>query len=231
MVKINHAMLLAAGFGTRMQPLSNATPKPLIEVGGKPQIRYIYDTIKSAGVENVVVNAHHLHEQVVEYFKPLGATVIVEDEILETGGGVLNALDSLGDVFVVSNTDSIVIDNNQNFIKKMADNFTDDIDALLLMVDKTNATNYTGTGDVDIDENGNITRNKNGGYVFCGVQILRKSAFDGMVNGNFSLNVIYDKLVQAGRLKAMIHTGDWYHISTPEDVKKANDISVKNGGL
>ena len=232
MVKINHAMLLAAGFGTRMKPLSDTTPKPLIEIGGQPQIKYIYDTVTNAGIENIVVNAHHHKEQVVSYFADFkNTTVVVEDEILETGGGVLNELDNLGEAFVVSNTDSIVIDNNKNFINHMIENFTDDIDGLLLMVDKTGATNYTGSGDVDIDELGNITRNQNGQYVFCGVQILRKSAFEGVSSGNFSLNVIYDKLIGAGKLKAIVHTGDWYHISTPEDVEKVNKIYQQQGGL
>ena len=229
MVKVNSAMLLSAGFGTRMKPLSDTTPKPLIEIGGQAQIKYIYDTIVGAGIENIVVNTHHHSEQVISYFAGFkNTTVVVEDEILETGGGVLNAIDKLGDVFVVSNTDSIVIDNDKNFINYMIDNFTDDIDGLLLMVDKTQATNYTGSGDVDIDELGNITRNENGQYVFCGVQILRKSAFDGLEKGKFSLNVIYDKLIVAGKLKAIVHTGDWYHISTPDDVERVNKIYAKN---
>ena len=225
MVKVNSAMLLSAGFGTRMKPLSDTTPKPLIEIGGQAQIKYIYDTVVGAGIENIVVNAHYHSQQVVEYFSDFkNTTVVVEDEILETGGGVLNAIDKLGDVFVASNTDSIVVDNNKNFINHMIDNFTDDIDGLLLVVDKSQATNYTGSGDLDIDDGGNIVRNENGQYVFCGVQILRKSAFDDLPQGKFSLNVIYDKLIVAGRLKGLVHTGDWYHISTPDDVERVNKI-------
>ena len=227
MNKINSAILLGAGFGTRMKPLSNITPKPLIEVCGKPQIRYIFDTIVDAGIENIFVNTHYLSDKMADYFKDHDATLIFENEALETGGGVKNALNHLGDIFVVANTDSIVISDKQNFINKMIQEFDDSMDGLLLLIDKEKASNYTGTGDLNIEENGNVIRNSNGKYVFCGVQILRKSCFYDTPDGAFSLNLIYDKLQKKGRLKTLIHTGNWYHISTPQDV----DIVNKKGKL
>ena len=222
MKKINNAILLGAGFGTRMMPLSKTVPKPLIEVCGQPQIKYIFDTVADSKIKNIFVNAHYLSDKMVDYFKDLDVTLIVEDKVLETGGGVKNILDHLGDVFVVANTDSIVIPDKNNFIDEMIQDFDDSVDGLLLVIEKEKANNYTGTGDLDIGENGNVIFNPNGKYVFCGVQILRKSCFDDTPDGAFSLRLIYDKLEQKNRLKALVHTGKWYHISTPEDVDAVN---------
>ena len=136
MKKINNAILLGAGFGTRMMPLSKTVPKPLIEVCGQPQIKYIFDTVADSKINNIFVNAHYLSDKMVDYFKDLDATLIVEDKALETGGGVKNLLDYLGDVFVVANTDSIVIPDKNNFINEMIQDFDDSIDGLLLVIEK-----------------------------------------------------------------------------------------------
>ena len=222
MKKINDAILLGAGFGTRMRPLSKTIPKPLIEVCGQPQIRYIFDTIVDSDIDNIFVNTHYLSDKMIDYFKDLDATLIVEDKLLETGGGVKNILNYLDDIFVVANTDSIVVPNKYNFINEMIKEFDDSMDGLLLVIDKDKASNYTGTGDLDIGENGNVILDSNGKYVFCGVQILRKSCFDDTPDVAFSLNLIYNKLQKKGRLKTLIHTGKWYHISTPQDVDAVN---------
>jgi MurNAc alpha-1-phosphate uridylyltransferase len=131
--------------------------------------------------------------------------------------------DVFGDVFFASNTDSILL-NEQPYLQKMHDTFNDDVDVLLLVVHKDNAHGYVGGGDFSIDSDGYITRDTCGDYVFCGVQVLRKSAFDATPYGAFSLNILYDMAIKNNRAKAVVYNDDWYHISTPVDVEKTTDI-------
>ena len=217
-------MLLSAGLGSRMAPLTNTCPKPLLKVGGRPQIDYIVEGFKSAEVNNFIINAWYLSDQIQAHFRQkINSTVIVETERLETGGGIKNALPYLDNIFFASNTDSIIC-NVDLSIKKMQDMFDNTMDGLLLLVPKINATGYIGTGDFSLNTDGTIVRNSNGEYVFSGVQILRKSAFNETPNGAFSLNILYNTLLKKGKLKGCIHYGGWYHISTPSDVEKANTL-------
>ena len=221
---IKSAMLLAAGIGSRMAPLTDTCPKPLLKVGKQSQIDYIVNSFSTAGVEKFIVNAWYLSEQVQEHFKGReNVTVIVESERLETGGGVRNALPYLSDVFFVANTDSVIM-NADVSILHMQESFDETMDGLLLLVPKANATGYIGGGDFSIMKDGTLVRDSNGGYVFSGVQILRKHVFSNTQEGSFSLNVIYNKLLEQGRLKGTIHKGAWYHISTPNDVEKTNAL-------
>ena len=221
-------MLLSAGLGSRMTPLSDTCPKPLLHVGGRPQIDYMVDSFERAGIEKFVVNAWYLSEQVQKHFIDKENTVVlVEDERLETGGGVKNALSKccniLNDVFFVANTDSIIIDAHVS-MARMLDMFDDTMDALLLVIPKSKATGYVGGGDFSIHSDSILARNTSGDYVFSGVQIVRRSLFEDTPNGSFSLNVVYNKALEKGRLKGFVHQGDWYHISTPSDVEKMNTL-------
>ncbi len=228
MKTIKKAMLLSAGFGKRMLPLTKKTPKPLIRVNQIAQIDYIVDGFLKAGINDFIVNTHYLGVKIKNHFKNHHlllnsgqVKIISEDEILETGGGVLNAIDFLDHVFFVSNTDSIISDVDKS-ICRMIGIFDSTMDGLLLLVPKTRAIGYLGGGDFSINKSGILSRDKSGDYVFCGLQILRKSVFSQEQKRSFSLNIIYDKLLKKGRLKAYVHTGQWHHISIPSDVKRAN---------
>jgi MurNAc alpha-1-phosphate uridylyltransferase len=216
------AMVLAAGFGLRLRPITDKLPKPLVEVGGRTLIDRALDRLEDAGIERAVVNTHYLAESVERHLagrKHPAVEVSREDELLETGGGVLRALDRLGPApFFVVNSDIAWLDGPKPTLQRLAGTWDDKrMDALLLVNPAARTDDYEGPGDYFMTPGGRLRRRKRGEiapFVFCGVQILHPRLFAGATPGRFSLNVLYDRAEQAGRLYAVVHDGVWYHIGT-----------------
>ncbi len=234
---IDRAMALAAGYGTRMRPLTNSVPKPLIEVAGRTLLDRTLDRFEDAGLERVVVNTHYLGEQIVDHLgkRPAPATVISpEDPLLETGGGVVNALELLGDdAFFVANSDTLWIDRETTALDLLRKTWDGDkMDAVLLLHPTETAVGYAGTGDFHIETDGRARRRIQGEpapYVFTGVQILHPRVLAGEEVRPFSLNITYDKALAKGRLFAVVNPGEWYHVGTPESVPLVEGLLAERG--
>ena len=224
------AMVLAAGRGTRMAPLTDTCPKPLLSVDGVTILDRILDRLVAAGVAHAVVNAHYLADRVERHLagrREPALTVIREDEALETGGGVRNALPALGDrPFYVINGDSLWLDGLRDALHRFAEVWDDDrMDVLLLLYPFARVLGWHGLGDYRMDPDGRLTRRPESHvapYAYMGVSILHPRVFEGTPDGPFSLNRVYDTAEEAGRLFGAVHDGLWYHISTPADLDAAN---------
>lgn len=231
------AMVLAAGLGLRMRPLTLERPKPLITVGAKPMLDHALDRLQDAGVETAVVNAHYRGEMIAQHLKGRKKPKIVishEDELLETGGGVKKALPHLGsEPFLVVNADILWLDGPMKALKRVADHWDPEtMDALLLMMSTTRAVGYEGRGDFHMDPLGRLTRRTEGEiapFVFAGVQIVKPELFKDTPDGAFSTNLVWDRLQGAGRLYGLAHDGAWFHIGTPAGLLEAEDLLATGG--
>ncbi len=231
------AMVLAAGKGKRMRPITDKTPKPLVEVGGMTLLDRILDHLEQAGITRVVVNAFHLSEQIAAHLEKREqppVTVLFEETLLETGGGVRNALEEMGKKpFFVINGDVLWFDGPQATLNRLAAAWdAKRMDALLLMQPVVRATGYGGRGDFCMDPLGLLTRRGEGEmapFVFAGAQILHPRLFTDSPEGPFSLNLLYDRALEAGRLYGISHGGSWFHIGTPETLEEAREL-LGHGG-
>lgn len=227
-----HGMILAAGLGLRMRPLTETLPKPLISVAGRTLLDRAIDHLEKAGVENVVVNAHYLAEKVEGHVRRRSSPRIVlsvEEERLETGGGVARALPLLGgSPFFVVNGDALWIDGLRPTVAALAAAWDDDrMDGLLLLHSTVTAHGYDGMGDFLLAPDGRLTRRPErtmAPYMFAGVQILHPRLFKDAPDGPFSLNVLFDRSMEAGRLFGVAHEGAWFHVGTPEDLAVAERL-------
>ena len=231
MITLSHAMVLAAGLGTRMRPLTDDRPKPLLELDGRSLLDHALDRLAAAGVTQAVVNAHWRSEQIAEAVAGREQPRIVlqkEETLLETGGGVALALPNLGDApFAVVNGDAFWLDGPTPALKRLSAAFDPaEMDALLLMVRTTQVDGAVGQGDFLLDPLGRMRRPKEreiAPYLFAGVQILSPALFEGAPDGAFSLNRVYDRAMENGRLFGLVHDGVWFHLSTPEDLNHAEE--------
>lgn len=230
----NTAMVLAAGLGKRMRPLTATRPKPLVEVAGAPLIEHVFARLRAAGVPRAVVNVHYMADPLEAYLRHRvrGVEVIVSDEraqLLETGGGVLKALPLIDcDPFYVINSDNLWIDGVTPALTQLAARFdATHMDALLLVVPLARATGYSGPGDFRMDPWGRLSRRMPGRvapYVFSGVQLLSKSLFEGLALEPFSLNRVYDRAAAQGRLFGLSHSGLWFHVGTPQAIPETEAV-------
>lgn len=220
------AMLLAAGRGERMRPLTDTTPKPMLEVDGRPILDHALDKLAEAGVETVCVNTHHLGATIERHLAGRAAPRIVlspEDAPLETGGGVKRALPLLGaEPFVVVNGDSIWLDGMKSTIARLAEAWdANRMDVLLMVVSTPRLSRYQTVGDFTMDPHGRLKRRAPGHiapFAYIGLSILHPKVFADTPEGAFSLNLVYDRAMAAGRLFGAVHDGLWYHVSTPDDL-------------
>ena len=227
---VKTGLVLAAGLGLRMRPLTETTPKPLIDVAGRTLLDRALDRFEDAGVETAVVNVHYLADQVTAHVAGRTAPrVVVSDEtaeLLETGGGVKKALPLLGpDPFLVSNSDAILLNANTPALGRLMERWEDDeMDALLLLHSTVEAYGYEGMGDFTADPVGRLARRPEqevAPYLFTGTQILHPRLFDGAPDGKFSLNVLYDRALEAGRLYGVVHDGEWFHVGDAAGLAQA----------
>lgn len=232
-------MVLAAGLGTRMRPLTNDRPKPLIEVAGKPLIDYALDRFARAGVARAVVNVHYRADMMEAHLKArvaggAGPEIRVSDErdlLMETGGGLAKARALLGEAPVYSvNTDAILVDGPSadpahEPCARLAAAWDDaEMDALLLLVPRERASGFDGRGDFRLSAAGELAwrDGDTAPYVFTGLQIIRPSLLDGMPVGEpFSTKLLWDKAHAAGRFRAVVHDGAWMHVGDPDGLAEA----------
>ena len=225
------AMLLCAGLGTRMRPLTATLPKPLVPVAGRAMLDWSLDHLAAAGIARAVVNVHYLADLIEAHAARRSGppSIAISDERsdrLETGGGVVRALPLLGaDNFFVINTDNIWVDGAMNTLHALARHWQPaQMDALLLVIPSARAVGYDGPGDFRMDQTGRLSRRMAGRvapFVFTGIQILKASLFRNVPDGAFSLNFVYDRALAAGRLFGLTHHGQWFHVGTVSAVAEA----------
>lgn len=228
--KIRRALVLAAGFGTRMRPLTDDCPKPLIKLGGKPMIDHVLDRLADAGVEHAIVNVHYLPEMIENHLRRRTVPEIsISDErgaILDTGGAVVKARALLGDEpFFVHNSDSVWIEDGGATLTRMIEAWDGGaMDSLLLLAPAKGSLGYGGRGDFHLGPDGKPCRRKGdetADYVFAGVSINHPRLFADCPDGPFSLNRVWDRALAEGRLAAITHNGLWMHVGTPEALAEA----------
>jgi len=225
------AMVLAAGLGQRMRPITDKMPKPLVPLRGEAMLDTILDRLEVHGIEKVVVNLHYLGGMIVDHLKGRKQPGIVfsqEDALLETGGGVRKALPLLGDeAFFVLNGDVCWLDSLTPALERLADAWDEaEMDALLLLHPTCSAFGYEGIGDYFMDPVGRLRRRQErqiAPFIHAGIQILHPRLFAGAPEGSFSLNKLYDKAQEAERLWGVRHDGEWYHVGTPAELRAVED--------
>ena len=223
------AMILAAGHGIRMRPITDKTPKPMIKVDGKPLLTHALQRLEAMGVTDVVINTHHLADKIKRHYNGYdGATLHFSHEknLLETGGGVKNALSMLGDEpFFVVNGDAFWLNGPTDTLARLAMQWAPDkMDALLMLHSTVDAYGYNGLGDFQCEADGKLIRRVEqeiAPWLFAGVQILNPKALRDAPEGSFSLNWVYDRALEADRLFGMVHDGEWFHIGTPDGLDEA----------
>jgi MurNAc alpha-1-phosphate uridylyltransferase len=231
---ITTAMVLAAGFGKRMRPLTETRPKPLVELCGSPLIDWTMARLRAGGLSRFVVNSHYLGDQIAAHFMDQpDVSLSPEEQILETGGGVKKALPILGSApFITANADIVWLDGPRPAVGRMIEAFDPDVmDVLLLLHPVTTAAgDYTGAGDYTLDQMGLATRRTEQSvapYLYAGVSVMQPTLFNDAPDGSFSLNWIFDKAEQAGRLYALVHDGEWYHIGTPQALRETEWVIAR----
>jgi MurNAc alpha-1-phosphate uridylyltransferase len=226
------AMILAAGLGTRMRPLTDRTPKPLVAVGGKALINHVLDRLATVGVETVVVNVHHFADQIEQHLKPRRVPkAIVSDErevLLGTGGAIVRALPQLGDQpFFLVNSDTIWIDGVKPNLERLAAAFDPDtMDALLLLAPTATSVGYSGAGDYAMAPDGRLRPRPEREvvpFVYSGVAILSPALFSGAPAGAFALTRLFNRAAEAGRLHGLRLEGVWMHVGTPDAIAAAEE--------
>lgn len=227
-------MVLAAGLATRMRPLTDHTAKPLLMLGGQTLLDHALDRLAEAGVETVAVNAFWQADKVAAHLasrtKPPTTVLHRETTLLDTGGGVKNALDILGpDPFYVINGDAVWLDGPTPALTRLARAWSDDVDAVLLLHRTCQIMGDVGRGDFALDPLGIPRRRREREivpYLFAGVQLMHPRLMDGMPDDAFSTNRAWNRALDAGRLRAVVHDGHWFHLSTPSDLKDAEEVML-----
>ena len=230
------AMVMAAGLGKRMRPLTATKPKPLIEVGGKPLIDHVFDRLRAAGVSKAVVNVHYLAEVMEAHLQAHGGglDIRISDEralLLETGGGLVRAAPMIGsDPFFAINSDNYWVDGPSDTLRLLASHWNGDaMDALLLLVPHARAYNHRGLGDFHMDRFGRLKRrgrSKVAPYVFTGIQLVSKRLLRDAPDGAFSTNILWDRAIEDGRCFGAVHQGLWFDVGTPASVQATESALV-----
>ncbi len=224
---IDTAMLMAAGLGKRMRPLTATRPKPLVKVAGKALMDHALDRLAAGGIKTVVVNVHYLADTVEAHLKTRkDMDFRISDErakLLETGGGLIHARPLLGDKpFLCANSDNLWIDGPAETLGMMQRLWDPErMDALLLLVPLARANCHSGPGDFHMDANGRLTRRKTAHvapFVFTGVQILSPSLLVDPPADVFSTNIFWNRAIEAGRLYGAVHQGLWFDVGTPQAI-------------
>lgn len=237
---IETAMLMAAGLGKRMRPLTATRPKPLIRVAGQALIDHALDRVEEAGIRHTIVNVHYLADAIEAHLKSrakrTGADYVVSDEralLLETGGGLIKALPLLGEKpFLCANSDNLWINGPVDSIGALAGRWDDEtMDALLLMVPHARASGHNGSGDFRMDQHGRLSRRGPGKiapFVFTGVQILSPRLIVDPPSEVFSTNIFWDRAIATGRAYGFVHPGLWFDVGRPESIQLV-EAEIGNG--
>ena len=223
------AMVLAAGLGKRMRPLTATRPKPLIEVAGKALLDHALEKLKAAGVERAVVNVHYLADALEAHLaaRDFGLEVAISDErslLLETGGGMVRAEPLIDcDPFLVVNSDNMWVDGPADTLRLLASHWDEErMDALLLLVPHARAQNHRGLGDFHLGRTGRLRRrdrSRVAPFVYTGIQIASKRLLQGAPQGAFSTNILWDRAIEDGRCFGAVHQGLWFDVGRPQAIR------------
>jgi len=232
--KIKKAMVLAAGYGTRLKPLTEQMPKPLVPVAGRPMVEYALDRLLAYGIEEVVVNVSHHKEQLMDYlskFKALSFKISEEAEPLETGGGLKKALPLLGnDPIFTINSDIIWFDERETALERLSQNWNDaKMDFLLLAQSKFKAVGHDkGEDHLFIKRENTIGWNEpDAPYIIAGIGIIHPRVLLTAPNGKFSVKILWHHALAQNRLFCLPHNGQWFQTGTIDDIKKAENFFCK----
>jgi MurNAc alpha-1-phosphate uridylyltransferase len=240
MTEARTAMVLAAGYGERMRPLTLRIPKPLVALAGRPLIDHVLDRLAAAGVKTAVVNLHYLPEPLQAHLtarKSKGPEILVSDErglLLDTGGGVKKALPLLGrGPFFVHNADSVWTEGAAPALSRMLRLWNPgEMDCLLLLAPVATSIGYAAKGDFSMGPDGRLARRGEGEVVpfaFAGVSLCDARLFEEAPEGRFSLNLLWDRALARGRLYGMRMDGRWMHVGTPEALAEAETLFEREG--
>ena len=231
------AMVLAAGLGKRMRPITDTMPKPLVKIFGKTLLDYGLDALDRVSAQKTVVNVHYLAEQIEAHVanreSPDIAISDEREELLDSGGGIKKALPQLGKgPFYLLNADSFWLEGTQPNLGLLANAWDDKcMDILLLLSDMTNAIGYHGNGDFNMDADGLLSRRperKITPFAYAGAAILHPRIFENTPDGAFSLNMLFDRAIENQRLYGMRMQGLWLHVGTPEAIAEAESAIARS---
>ncbi len=231
------AMVLAAGFGVRMRPLTDHMPKPLVRVAGQPLLDHVLDKLAGAGIGEAVVNVHYLPDQIIQHTASrTRPRVIISDErdvVLGTGGAVVKALPLLGsEPFFHLNADTMWIDGVRSNLTRLAETFDPArMDILLLMAPTTNSIGYSGRGDYGMLPDGALRKRREHQvvpFVYAGAAIMSPSLFADAPSGEFSLTRMFDRANEQERLFGLRLDGVWMHVGTPDAVQAAEEAFLES---
>ena len=229
------AMVLAAGLGNRMRPLTDDTPKPLIKVAGKTLLDHGLDSLEKAGVASAVVNVHYLGEQIVRHLADRDAPAISisdeRDHLLDSAGGIVKALPQLGaEPLLLLNADTFWIDSEEPELSRLALAWdAERMDILLMLADPAHATGHSGSTDFLLDAEGRLSRAHRApdGLIYGGAAILHPRIFGGASAEPHSLNLYFDKAIAAGRLFGIRMRGHWITVGTPDAIAPAEAVLAR----
>ena len=230
------AMVLAAGLGKRMRPLTASQPKPMVRVAGKPLIDHALDRVAEAGIARAVVNVHYLADALEAHVTARAAPMVtVSDErevLLETGGGMVRAQAMLPDPFFCLNSDNLWLDGPMNAFRDLSDAWDPELmDALLLLVPHSQANNFRGMGDFYLDSGGRVSRRHSGRiapFIYTGIQLVSHRLLREAPEGPFSTNVLWTRAIEEGRLYGIAFTGQWFEVGTPAAIP-ATEAALREG--
>jgi len=236
-IKPSKAMILAAGFGLRMRPLTDHVPKPLIPVAGRPLLDHVLDKLAAAGVTEAVVNVHYLPDQIIDHVasRPRPRVIISDerDQVLGTGGGVVKALPLVGaEPFFLVNSDTMWIDGVRSNLTRLAETFDPELmDILLLMAPTASSIGYGGRGDYAMLPDGALRKRREHQvvpFVYAGAAILSPSIFADAPKGEFSLTRMFDAANEQERLFGLRLDGVWMHVGTPDAIAAAEEAFLES---
>lgn len=219
------AMVLAAGLGKRMRPLTISQPKPLVRVAGKPLIDHALDKLAEAGIPRAVVNVHYFADALQAHVAARAVPEVVisdeREELLETGGGLAKAHRAglLPDPCFCVNSDNVWLDGPYDAFRQLSEVWDADVmDALLVLVPHTGARNFRGKGDFHMDPQGRVSRRRSARiapFIYTGIQLVSHRLLRDAPEGPFSTNILWDRAIGEGRLYGMLFTGEWFEVGNP----------------
>ncbi len=238
-LRLDKAFVLAAGLGTRMKPLTDRLPKPMVALAGRPLLDHVLERIAAAGIGEAVVNVHYLADAIELHLRHRRHPQIVisdeRDRLLDTGGGVAKAMPLLGaKPFLIHNSDSVWIEVGASNLRHLAETMDEQrMDALLLLADRATSLGYSGRGDFHLEADGRLRRVAKGemaDLVFAGVSIATARLMRDVPDGPFSLNRVWDRAMAEGRLFGVRLTGTWMHVGDPAALAAAEALIARDAG-
>lgn len=232
-------MVMAAGLGKRMLPLTADRPKPLVELAGKPLIDHSLERVAAAGVKRAIINVHYLADMMEAHLaaNDHGLDILISDEraqLMETGGGLMKAKSLITcDPFLCINSDNLWTDKGENALVRLADHWDGGaMDFLLLLIPTDDANNHAGRGDFNLDNEGRITRHRPeqewAPYVYTGIQMIAKQALMDAPDGPFSTMLFWERAIFAGRCFGLVHSGQWFDVGSPAAIP-ATEVALASG--